>query len=115
MNTITQFLVGLTNAHYILLYLCCFVSAVLCVLIETKTKLKAISVLLPVFSLIGGMLAIAFVTIKLDLNIGIGIFVVWAVFSSIIIFPSLWIHIKISEKEVPEKPASVICSENGHQ
>ena len=115
MNTITQFLAGLTNAHYILLYLCCFVSAVLCVLIETKTKLKAISVLLPVFSLIGGMLAIAFVTIKLDLNIGIGIFVVWAVFSSIIIFPSLWIHTKISEKEVPEKPASVICSENGHQ
>ena len=87
MNTITQFLAGLTNAHYILLYLCCFVSAVLCVLIETKTKLKAISVLLPVFSLIGGMLAITFVTIKLDLNIGIGIFVVWAVFSSIIIFP----------------------------
>lgn len=112
MNTITQFLAGLTNAHYILLYLCCFVSAVLCVLIETKTKLKAISVLLSVFSLIGGMLAITFVTIKLDLNIGIGIFVVWAVFSSIIIFPSLWIHTKISEKEVPEKPASVICSEN---
>ena len=115
MNTVTQFLAGLTNAHYILLYLCCFALAVLCVLIETKTKLKAISVLLPVFSLNGGMLATAFVTIKLDLNIGLGILVVWAVFSSIIIFPSLWIHKKISEKEVPEKPASIICSENGHQ
>lgn len=115
MNTVTQFLAGLTNAHYILLYLCCFALAVLCVLIGTKTKLKAISVLLPVFSLIGGMLAIAFVTIKLDLNIGLGILVVWAVFSSIIILLSFWIHKKISEKEVPEKPASIICSENGHQ
>ena len=108
MNTVTQFLAGLTNAHYILLYLCCFALAVLCVLIGTKTKLKAISVLLPVFSLIGGMLAIAFVTIKLDLNIGLGILVVWAVFSSIIILLSFWIHKKISEKEVPEKPASII-------
>ncbi len=115
MNTVTQFLAGLTNAHYILLYLCCFALAVLCVLIETKTKLKAISVLLPVFSLNGGMLAIAFVTIKLDLNIGLGILVVWAVFSSIIIFPSLWIHKRSVKKEVPEKPASIICSENGHQ
>lgn len=114
MNPITQFLSELSFMQYIFLYLGCFVLAILCVIIGIKTNIN-LGPLIPVFSLIGGMLAVGYVSIILKPNISIGILVVLAVFASIIILPSLWISDKIKSHRKPEKSNAEICSEEGHQ
>ncbi len=115
MNAITEFLAGLTITEYILIYLGLFVLGILLTVIDARTKIKVFGPAIPVLALLGGMLAIGYVTINMDKNIGLGILLVWAVFSSIIVFPCLWLHDKIEKPLIPEKSAAQICAENGHQ
>lgn len=104
MNFITELLSGLSTVHYLLLYLCCFVLAMLCVFIGKKTKLEAILPLMAVFGLLGGMIAVAFVTINLKFDMGVWIILVFAAFMSIIVFSSFWFEKKLKKKRAAGKP-----------
>lgn len=114
MNLITQFLSGLNTASYILLYCGCFLLAVIITIVCSKTKLKLYP-LIPVFGLLGGMLAVGYVTIKLELNAGIGILFVLTIPAVIIIFSCFGIEKLIDKPKALEKSAGVICSAEGHQ
>ena len=102
MNLITQFLSGLNTLSYILLYLGCFLLAVIVTIVCSKTKLKLDS-LIPIFSLLGGMLAVAYVTIKLELNVGIGILFVLTIPAVIIVFSCFGIEKLLDKPKSPEK------------
>ncbi|MCR4703281.1 MAG: hypothetical protein K5665_06420 [Saccharofermentans sp.] len=99
MNPITQFLSELSLIQYILLYLGCFVLAVVFAVIGAKTKLNS-DPFIAIFSVLGGMLAVAYVTIIMKPNISLGILIVLTVFACIIAFPSLWISKKISSVKI---------------
>ena len=114
MNPITQFLSGLTFSRYLLLYFACFVLATAGAWIGVKTKLSVLQVLMPISGLLGGMLAVGYVTVKMEAEIGLGILAVWAAFSSIIIFPALWLSRKAEAGKVREKTNAEICAEKGH-
>ncbi len=115
MNPITQFLAGLTLTQYILLYLCCFALAMAGAWLGGKTKAKALQALMPVFALLGGMLAIGYVTVNMGKDIGLWILAIWAAFSGIIIFPALRLNKKAESGTAREKSKGEVCAENGHE
>ena len=115
MNPITEFLAGLTLTQYILLYLGCFALAASGAWIGGRTKAKVLKVLVPVFALLGGMLAIGYVTINMGKDVGLGILAVWAVFSGIVIFPALWLGGKAENGKPRERSGGEICARDGHE
>lgn len=110
MNPITQFLSKLSLVQYILMYLVCFVLAILFAVIGTKTKLNS-DPFVSIFALLGGMLAVGYVTIVMKANISVGILIVLTVFAGIIGLSSVWISKKIGSGKMT-KPKTKESNKN---
>ena len=92
------------------MYLGCFVLAILFAVIGTKTKLNS-DPFVSIFALLGGMLAVGYVTIVMKANISVGILIVLAVFAGIIGLSSVWITKKIGSGKIT-KPKTKDSNKN---
>ncbi len=109
MSTITEIAASLTLKQYVMLYIGCFVLAIIIASVGGKKSRSFRESLISLLALFGGMLAVGYVAVRLEKNIGLLILLVLAFFSGLIGFPAAMIagsdDKNDSGKSEPAKPA----------